>query len=556
MGNRGRMTNDFNWPVTDKLTNGDDAMTHFKIHSFIIITVLSGTSFAQQPPDVVTSDGAANTAMGSSALLNLTVTANAGGSNTAAGDSALLYNTTGSFNTAIGAAALLNNITGSYNTASGESALIYNTSGYANTASGAQALSYNQTGGNNTATGFGALFYNDTKGTGISGNTANGAYAMSNNTSGANNTAVGYSALKGAAYNSNTLMGGGTGSSNTGIGVSALFSFSSGHDNTASGYWALYSNSTGAFNTASGSQALYSNSGAVYNTAVGYQALYTNDSDAAGVANDNTAIGFSALYSNVDGYENTALGAHALSSNSAGGNNTAAGYAALYANAGGNNNTASGYQALYANTTGSNNIAMGYEAGYKLVAGSDNIYIGNEGTTGDNKAIRIGKEGTQKKTFIAGIYSNATVSGLAVVIGSNGELGAVSSSERFKTAIEPMGSNTEKLQQLRPVTFRYKIDPQGTLRYGLIAEEVAKVYPELVVRDKNDRIDGVRYDELAPMLLNEMQREHTQLTAKIDSQAEDIRNLKQQVAKVNELQQRLDAVLQHLKARDELVAQR
>jgi hypothetical protein len=444
----------------------------------------------------------------------------------------------------------LEDSTGSNNTAVGTWALEANLTGTRNTAVGSLSLRSNTIGTDNTAIGFMA---NDSTviNSVASFVTAAGSGALENN-AGAYNTGVGFNALQGAPWSDVTFTGGGTGTSNTGIGAGALFSFSSGHDNTASGYWALYSNSTGVFNTASGSQALYSNSVAANNTAVGYQALYSNDSDAADMANDNTATGFFALYSNVDGYENTALGAHALHSNLAGGNNTATGYAALYANAGGNNNTASGYQALYANTTGSNNIAMGYEAGYKLVAGSDNIDIGNEGAAGDNKAIRIGKEGTQNKTFIAGIYSNATVSGLAVVIGSNGELGAVSSSERFKTAIEPMGSNTERLQQLRPVTFRYKIDPPGTLRYGLIAEEVAKVYPELVVRDKNDRIDGVRYDELAPLLLNEMQKQQQTIAAQSEhaaAQDAEIRDLKKLVIE-------MQTGLLKLQAKDELLAQR
>jgi hypothetical protein len=194
---------------------------------------------------------------------------------------------------------------------------------------------------------------------------------------------------------------------------------------------------------------------------------------------------------------------------------------------------------------------MGYQAGLNLTTGSNNIEIGNEGTAGDNKVIKIGTEGTQKKAFIAGIFSNTAVSGLTVVIGSNGELGAVSSSERFKTAIAPMGSNTAKLKQLRPVTFHLKADPKGAPQYGLIAEEVAKVYPELVVRDQKGRIDGVRYDELAPMLLNEVQK-----------QAAEIRELKQQQkqfatqAELNDLKQQLQAALAALRSKEQLVAQR
>ncbi len=183
-------------------------------------------------------------------------------------------------------------------------------------------------------------------------------------------------------------------------------------------------------------------------------------------------------------------------------------------------NTAAGYQALFANATG-----------------SDNIEIGNSDAAADNKVIKIGTEGTQQRTFVAGIYSNTAVSGLTVVVGSHGELGAVSSSERFKTTIAPMGSNTAKLQQLRPATFQYKTDPQGTLRYGLIAEEVATVYPELVVRDNQGRIDGVRYDEFAPILLNEVQK-----------QAAEIRELKDQFAGIQ-------ASLAKLQPKDQLVAQ-
>jgi hypothetical protein len=144
------------------------------------------------------------------------------------------------------------------------------------------------------------------------------------------------------------------------------------------------------------------------------------------------------------------------------------------------------------------------------------------------------------------------VSGLAVVIDSNGQLGTVSSSERFKSDIAPMGSNTDKLQQLRPVSFHYKADSQGTLRYGLIAEEVAEVYPELVVRDKNGRIDGVRYDELAPMLLNEVQKQQRINAAQADqntAQAAKIASLEQQLAGIQ-------ASLVKLQPKDQLVAQR
>jgi hypothetical protein len=179
---------------------------------------------------------------------------------------------------------------------------------------------------------------------------------------------------------------------------------------------------------------------------------------------------------------------------------------ALYGNKTGNYNTASGTDALFSNTSGSTNIAEGYKAGYNLTTGSNNIDIGNLGVAGESGTIRIGTTSTEIKTFIAGIYGTS-VTGSAVVVSSSGQLGVTVSSERYKTAIAPMGTDTAKLEQLRPVSFKLKSDATGTRQYGLIAEEVAKVYPELVIRDASGRIDGVRYDELAPMLLNEVQQQ-------------------------------------------------
>jgi endosialidase-like protein len=165
----------------------------------------------------------------------------------------------------------------------------------------------------------------------------------------------------------------------------------------------------------------------------------------------------------------------------------------------------------------------------------------------ESDTIRIGAA-TQKATFIAGIFGTP-VTGSAVVVNANGKLGVTVSSERYKTAIAPMGSNTAKLGQLRPVTFHLKTDPHGALQYGLIAEEVAKVYPELVIRGEKGRIDGVRYDELAPMLLNEMQKRNA-------AQDSEIRNLKKQMAELKALNQVTQATLQNLQAKGELVAQR
>jgi hypothetical protein len=394
------------------------------------------------------------------------------------------------------------------NTAMGSSALLF--TGTANTASGYQALNANTTG---------------------SDNTASGDRALANNTTGAFNTASGYWALAG-----NTI-----GSANSAYGQDALHSNNYGLYNTAVGFGTLYVNYSGNYNTATGSSALYNNEIGNNNTATGYEALY-GQLEATG--SNNTATGYAALYSNN------------------GNNNTASGMNALFANKGGHGNTASGVGALYHNTSGHYNIAEGWHAGFNLTTGSYNIDIGNPGVAGESGVIRIGTEvptALQTKTYIAGIYDNTAVVGIGVVIDSNGQLGTVSSSERFKTDIAPMGSNTSKLQQLRPVTFHYKADPQGTQRYGLIAEEVATVYPELVVRDKNGRIDGVRYDELAPMLLNEMQKQEQKIDTQAKTnadQAVEIRDLKQQVAELNNLKEEMRAALQQLKSKDELVVQR
>jgi hypothetical protein len=264
-------------------------------------------------------------------------------------------------------------------------------------------------------------------------------------------------------------------------------------------------------NTAMGTDALLHvnlDEAGCHNTASGEDALYSDTNGSY-----NTATGFSALYSNTTGSNNTSAGYESLTLNSTGGDNTASGYEALYSNTSGNNNTASGVGALQNNTTGSNNIAEGYWAGYNLTTGSNNIDIGNAGVAAESGVIRIGTKGIQKEAFIAGIY-NRPLPGNVVVVDSYGRLGVQAvSSERFKMAIEPMGSNTARLGQLRPVSFHLKSDPNGALQYGLIAEEVAKVYPELVIRNEQGRIDGVRYDELAPMLLNEVQQQQEKIAA-------------------------------------------
>jgi hypothetical protein len=383
---------------------------------------------------------------------------------------------------------------------------------------------------------------------------ASAAYAQvpsGNDTSdGEANTGGGFNALDGphatASGEGNTGYGyqvllPNSGSFNTASGAFALSGNTGGSENTVSGYNALGFNTTGSYNTASGFDVLYSNITGKGNSAEGYRALFLNTS-----GDYNTAVGYDTLYSNTTGTQNNAAGYATLHANTTGSYNNAMGVDALYENTTGSQNSAVGYGALYSNTDGNYNAALGYFAGSNLTTGSNNVDINSRGVAGESGVIRIGTEGTQAATYVAGIYGTS-VTGNAVMVSSTGQLGVVVSSERFKTAIAPMGSDTAKLGQLRPVSFTLKSDATGTRQYGLIAEEVAKVYPELVIRDQAGRIDGVRYDELAPMLLNEVQKQHTQTTETIDAQAAKIRDLEQQVAEMH-------AVLLKLQAEDERVA--
>jgi hypothetical protein len=156
-------------------------------------------------------------------------------------------------------------------------------------------------------------------------------------------------------------------------------------------------------------------------------------------------------------------------------------------------------------TPGSDNTATGLESLFSNTTGSNNIEIGNRGVAAESSTIRIGSQGTQTKTFLAGIFGSM-VTGDAVVVSNSGQLGIVVSSARYKRDIRDMGSSSEALMKLRPVTFRYKQDLQGGRQYGLIAEEVARIYPELVSYDANGKVVSVQYHELVPMLLNEIQR--------------------------------------------------
>ena len=325
------------------------------------------------------------------------------------------------------------------------------------------------------------------------GDSGFGYYALYSDTTGEYNTATGISAL----YSNTTASG------NTASGASALYDNTTGGENTASGDSALEHNINGSNNTANGSLALLKNLAGSNNTATGYGALYSNT---AGTF--NVAVGTLTLYNNTTGEYNAGMGGNALFHNTTGGYNLALGLNALHENTTGGNNMAQGFGALYDNTTGSSNIAIGASAGMNLTTGSSNIDIGNAGVAGEAQTIRIGS--SQTKAFIAGVHGAVASGGVAVYVTSSGQLGTSPSSKRFKEDIAPMDKQSEALLSLKPVTFRYKkeLDPSKTAQFGLIAEEVAKVDPDLVARDDKGQIYSVRYEAVNAMLLNEFLKEH------------------------------------------------
>jgi hypothetical protein len=302
---------------------------------------------------------------------------------------------------------------------------------------------------------------------------------------------------------------GGYPGNNTAEGTDALLSLTSGVENTAVGFEALSGNTTSGGNTAIGNGSLQVNSGGNYNTALGDLSLAGNTS-----GSNNTALGFEALLRNTTSINNTALGAEALVNNT-GGNNTAAGDEALLSNTTGSNNTGDGYKALNSNTTGSNNIALGVSAGSNLTTGSNNIDIGGFGVAGESNTIRLGKTGLQKTTFITGIRGATVAGGVTVMVDGSGHLGTITSSVRYKEAIKPMDKASEAILVLQPVTFRYKheLDPESIPQFGLVAEQVEKVNPDLVARDDQGKPDTVRYEAVNAMLLNEFLKEHRKVEA-------------------------------------------
>jgi hypothetical protein len=369
-------------------------------------------------------------------------------------------------------------------------------------------------------------------------NTAEGQSALLSLSTGISNTAVGWFSLHALT----------TGSLNTGVGAGALYA-TTGNENTATGAAALFSNTTGTFNSANGSLALLHNANGYSNSAFGRAALFANTS-----GYDNTATGINALFSNTTGFWNTAIGSGALGGNTMGSLNTAIGFHALLSSTGESNtamgvaalasntdsfaNTATGANALRSNTTGNGNIALGDQAGINLTTGDYNIDIGNFGVAGESSTIRIGDIQTQ--TFIAGVYGATASDGTTVYINSAGQLGTLTSSARFKQDIRSMDKVSEAVFALRPVTFQYKkeLDPRGIPQFGLVAEEVAKINPDLVARDAEGKPYTVHYEAVNAMLLNEFIKEHRAVQVLEKQVATLIATVKEQASQIQKVNAR------------------
>jgi hypothetical protein len=291
---------------------------------------------------------------------------------------------------------------------------------------------------------------------------------------------------------------------NTAEGDRALLNLTSGNFNTAVGFLSLFANAQGNFNTAIGAGALVFNSTASENTATGAGALLSNASVFLPGGNGNTADGGFTLFQNSSGSQNTAIGDRALFNNTSANFNTAVGSAALSSNTTGASNTAVGTNALANSATGGGNIALGSSAGSNVTTASNVISIGSPGSNSFNNSCYIGN-----------IWGVGGINGVQMYINSSGRIGAPGSSRRFKEDIKPMDDASEAILALKPVTFRYKkeIDTERAPQFGLVAEEVEKVNPELVVRDAAGKVYSVRYDAVNAMLLNEFLKEHGKVEA-------------------------------------------
>jgi trimeric autotransporter adhesin len=560
----------------------------------------AGNTFAGDSAGNMTLTGTANAAFGFHALhANSTGTDNsafgsrtlagnmAGSENAGFGTNALLNNLTGNFNSAFGVGALSTDTAGNSNSAFGYRALRFNTAG-GNSAFGANALTANTSGTNNTAAGFGALSTNTTGaddvavGVGALGknttgqrNAAFGSSALHANNTTSDNSAFGYQALENnttafnSAFGSGALAADTTGDQNSAFGAQALNSNTTGQFNAAFGTFALGNNKGGKFNSAFGYQALNFNGGGQQNSAFGSNALFTNTS-----GTDNSAFGFGSLLANSSGVDNSALGASALHDNSTGVANSAVGSNALLHNTTGQENAAVGTGALSTNTAGSansafgiralrfstdsfntalgrdaltnlasggSNIAIGDSAGKNLTSGHNNVYLGNPGQASESNTIRLGSF-SQQNVFIPAIGHTFFINGTPLQGDPRtGQIGFAGSSRRFKHEIADMGGETELLMKLRPVSFYYRpeLDETQTRQYGLVAEEVAQVAPQLVVFDQDGAPLMVRYEFINAMLLNEVQKQRQLLAEQHKANEQQQGTIARQQAEIQDLAARL-----------------
>lgn len=333
------------------------------------------------------------------------------------------------------------------------------------------------------------------------------------------------------------------GSRTTALGLGDLGPANTGDANTALGFNALNANTNGGQNTAVGTVALLTNNTGSSNTAIGNAALQVNTTGSF-----NTATGNAALASNVGGRDNTSSGYGALSFNSSGNSNTAVGSGALLANTTGFNNTALGYNALTHNVSGVNNIAIGAVSAVNLAgSNSNNILIGNPGTSSDSGVLRVGNSVAQSSFFVAAVRGTTTGlnDAVNVMIDSNGQLGTISSSRRFKQDIADMGDASAGLMKLRPVVFHYKQpskDGSKRLEYGLVAEEVAEVYPDLVTYTPDGQVETVQYHKVNAMLLNEVQKQNRQLEAQQQRALNQEESIARQNQQIQSLESRMSAL--------------
>ena len=361
--------------------------------------------------------------------------------------------------------------------------------------------------------------------------TAEGCNALQHLATGAGNTGIGWYSLS-----SDTIH-----SYNTGVGAGTLV-LNNADSNTAVGAAALLLNTTGTENVAVGTDALVYNDTGSANTATGPFALFSNT-----IGNYNTAVGNSALASHTMGDRNTAIGTYALQFDTTGERNTAVGVLALYQNTSGTFNIAIGGQALSSNTEGGGNIALGFGAGDSVTTANNVICIGASG------------ENVSTSCYIGQIFGATSSAGTAVFINSAGKLGTMTSSRRFKEEIKPMDNASEALFALKPVSFRYKkdIDPAGTPQLGLVAEEVEKVDPDLVVRDEKGNPYSVRYDQVSAMLLNEFLKEHhafVEEQRRVEQQQKEIDVLKAELKEQRSLIQKVSDRMEINRSKPEVVA--